>query len=260
MTRDATPGRAGAFLALWNGIDSTARQAEYETWHSFEHVPERVGLPGFIAAHRYRALAPQDPRPPAYFTWYELASRQALASPAYRDVVDRPTPWSARMRGALRDFHRLPCDALGNHGGPTGRYVIALHLRAPLDAAAAVSQSLAAALENAVNQGALLRAQWGQGYVGDGFPLANTGEAAAPNTPSAEWVALLHHLDAPALETVCAALLAKLPPELQPARAPAVHELLTSVRQADLPPPTNGSPHGRQPPRTDWMARFAALP
>ncbi|KAF1021240.1 MAG: hypothetical protein GAK30_02003 [Paracidovorax wautersii] len=260
MTSRVASGQAGAFLALWNSIDSPARQAEYETWHSFEHVPERVGLPGFIAAHRYRALAPQGPHKPAYFTWYELASRQALASPAYRDVVDHPTPWSARMRGALRDFHRLPCDAQGCHGAPTGRYVMALHLHAPLGAAASVAPALAAALKEAVDQGNLLRVQWGQGHAGDDFPLANTGQAGTPNTPSAEWVALLHHLDAPALEAACAALLAKLPPTLQIARASVVHELLTSVRQADLPSPPNGSPHGRQPPRTDWMARFADQP
>ena len=34
------------FLALWNDFDPE-REAEYECWHTFEHVPERVGIPGF---------------------------------------------------------------------------------------------------------------------------------------------------------------------------------------------------------------------
>ena len=38
---------APAFLALWNGVDTAqVSLREYETWHSYEHVPERVGLPG----------------------------------------------------------------------------------------------------------------------------------------------------------------------------------------------------------------------
>ena len=41
-----------AFLALWNGIDRPEARAEYEAWHAFEHVPERVGLPGFEYGRR----------------------------------------------------------------------------------------------------------------------------------------------------------------------------------------------------------------
>lgn len=44
-----------AFLALWNGVSSEDARAEYEHWHTFEHVPERTALPGFLDAERYRS-------------------------------------------------------------------------------------------------------------------------------------------------------------------------------------------------------------
>ena len=99
----------GAFLALWNSISSPALQPEYETWHTMEHVPERVGLPGFIEARRYRSWEPTANGTPLYFTCYWLDSLDALDSAPYRDVFTYPTPWSARMRTGLTDFFRLPC-------------------------------------------------------------------------------------------------------------------------------------------------------
>ena len=45
-------------------------------------VPERVGLPGFIEARRYRSHDDaSSPQPPRYFTCYWLASIDALVTP-----------------------------------------------------------------------------------------------------------------------------------------------------------------------------------
>ena len=48
------PLKGSAFLALWNDIEPQ-RRTEYDAWHTFEHVPERVGIPGFIRGRRYVA-------------------------------------------------------------------------------------------------------------------------------------------------------------------------------------------------------------
>ena len=34
-------------LAIWNGIAASAED-EFVDWHVREHIPERVGLPGFL--------------------------------------------------------------------------------------------------------------------------------------------------------------------------------------------------------------------
>jgi hypothetical protein len=96
--------RPQAALALWNDIHP-ARDAEYEHWHSTEHVPERVWSPGFLRATRYGLGVGDGPK---YFTLYELRTLDALGSPEYRDLVRHPTPWSASMRPAMSRFVRKP--------------------------------------------------------------------------------------------------------------------------------------------------------
>jgi hypothetical protein len=97
--------KGAAFLALWNDFDP-GRDAEYNRWHTFEHVPERVGIEGILAGRRYAARERSERR---YFTLYELAGLAALDGPQYADVVDRPTAWSAAMRPSFRNFLRSPC-------------------------------------------------------------------------------------------------------------------------------------------------------
>ena len=46
----ALKGRA--FMAVWHDIAST-REAEYNTWHTRQHMPERLGVPGFLVGRRY---------------------------------------------------------------------------------------------------------------------------------------------------------------------------------------------------------------
>ena len=53
-----------ACLAIWNDVEP-AREAEYELWHTREHVPERCGVPGILAGRRYVAAESAHHR---YFT------------------------------------------------------------------------------------------------------------------------------------------------------------------------------------------------
>jgi hypothetical protein len=97
--------RGSAILALWNDVDPV-REAEYNDWHTFQHVPERVGIPGFISGRRYVASGRRGPR---YFTLYELENLAAMVGPAYDDVVLQPTEWSRLMRPAFRNVIRRAC-------------------------------------------------------------------------------------------------------------------------------------------------------
>jgi hypothetical protein len=94
-----------AFLALWNDIER-GREAEYDAWHTREHVPERVAAPGFLSGHRYVDRGHPVHR---YFTLYDVADLGAFRTPQYRDLLDNPTDWSAAMRPSFRNFLRVPC-------------------------------------------------------------------------------------------------------------------------------------------------------
>jgi hypothetical protein len=64
-----------AVIATWNGIAPEGRD-EFYAWHIQEHIPERVGIPGFRRGRRYVAVTP-DTRP-EFFTLYETDTMQVL--------------------------------------------------------------------------------------------------------------------------------------------------------------------------------------
>ena len=242
-----------AFLALWNTISEPALQPEYESWHTFEHVPERVGLPGFIEARRYRALAGSQ-TPPGYFTCYWLETVDALNSPQYAEVFASPTPWSARMRTELRDFLRLPCTLGGAYGQSTASRLATLHLRGETQAfAAVVSRELAQWVE----AGLLVCAQWGSAAQTQAVPIANRSSAATAGSAEGEFVVMLQGLDSSVLREQARQLLQALQPSAA-ASPPAFFELLSQVRQDELAHPAVSS-HGlpqRQAPRPDLFQQF----
>lgn len=116
-----------AFLALWNGVEPH-RAPEYDLWHTREHVPERVHIPGMLSARRYSG---GEGTLPAYLTLYDLEAMDVLESAPYRDLLGQPTEWSRSMRPSFRGFLRLPCHRLASHGGGLGGTLLAATLRVP---------------------------------------------------------------------------------------------------------------------------------
>jgi hypothetical protein len=153
----AFPGPA--FLALWNDVTPQHAQ-EYNRWHTREHVPERVGIDGFIEGRRYRhAMLGQR----EYFTAYGVTAPDVFASQAYLNVIDAPTPWSANMRETLTHVLRAPCRTLGSAGSGTGGALACVRICAEAPTAPVVSGLVAAcaALDGAVaaHLGAVFAAQ-----------------------------------------------------------------------------------------------------
>jgi hypothetical protein len=91
-------------LAIWNDV-APGGEAEFDHWHTVEHVPERVGVPGFLRGRRYRAVSGH----PRYFTLYETEGAATLASPPYLARLNDPTPWTRRALPLFRDTIRTAC-------------------------------------------------------------------------------------------------------------------------------------------------------
>lgn len=108
--------KGSAFLALWNDVEP-ARDAEYNLWHTREHVPERLTVPGIVSARRYVAPADGMYR---YFTLYDLEGPEVLKSPRYLALVQGPSEWSQSMRPAFRNFVRAPCALIASRGRGIG--------------------------------------------------------------------------------------------------------------------------------------------
>src|SRR5689334_15182596 len=81
-----------AALAMWWDIASQVR-SDFEHWHAHEHFPERLSIPGFLRASRWRSADGGD----ATFVLYELADHAVLESPSYLARLNAPSPWSTRL-------------------------------------------------------------------------------------------------------------------------------------------------------------------
>src|SRR5262249_45357292 len=84
--------------AIWNDTLPEGR-AEFYEWHNREHMPERVGIPGFRRGRRYIAL---DARP-EFFTLYETDGPHTLSGAEYLTRLNNPTPWTLRATRAFRN-------------------------------------------------------------------------------------------------------------------------------------------------------------
>lgn len=95
-----------AAMLLWFDI-VPEHIAEHDEWHTREHFPERVGIPGFIRAQRWISSSPGA----RYLVLYEVRDIQILSSAPYLERLNNPTPWTSRMmphyRGMVRGFCQL---------------------------------------------------------------------------------------------------------------------------------------------------------
>ena len=175
-----------AFLALWNDIDRP-REAEYDQWHTLEHVPERVAVDGFLGARRYVNRARAEHR---YFTLYEVDSLAVFDSEQYRDLLERPTPWSASMRPDFSNFLRAVCQVDVSSGTGIGAAIACLCL--PPDAA---EETVRSALEAAATLPRVNATHLGSRRdAGPAGPAA--GPAAAARSPRPfDRIALIEALD-----------------------------------------------------------------
>ena len=141
-----------AFLALWN--DYPARLTdEYEAWHTYEHVPERLTTPGMLSARRYADFDQPDNR---YFTLYALEDLKVLDQPAYLDLIRRPTDWSLSMRRHFLNVLRVPANDFAGGGNGLGGGLIAQVYSVDRANAATGSSILATTLENLTATGRIL--------------------------------------------------------------------------------------------------------
>jgi hypothetical protein len=101
---------ATGLMAFWKDIEP-GYIAEFRQWHSCEHMPERVGIPGFTVGRRYCGIG----EAPSFFVAYETDDTGVLRSKPYLERLDEPTPWTrksvAQFRNGVRTVYRLEANA-----------------------------------------------------------------------------------------------------------------------------------------------------
>ncbi len=113
-----------AFVSIWHGIKSGAER-DYLFWHTYEHMPERLGVPGFLRGRRF---VNWDIAPHPTFTLYEGAHIETFRSPSYLARLNAPTAWSNKVQPTMTDFLRGGCETLLTIGNGIGGAVLTFRL------------------------------------------------------------------------------------------------------------------------------------
>ncbi|MGD2140320.1 MAG: hypothetical protein PVH25_08000 [Burkholderiales bacterium] len=117
-------------LAIWNDCLPEVEK-QYEDWYMHQHLPERVGVPGFRIGRRYQALAAE----PRYFTYYDTDTPEVLWSQPYRERLANPTAETAEIMKFFRNMSRTVCRRVSQTGHFVAGNVVTVRLdRLPEDA------------------------------------------------------------------------------------------------------------------------------
>ncbi len=102
-------------IVIWNDIKEEMRD-EFIQWHSIEHLPERVSIPGFISGQRWYG----EHASPQYLTTYVTQNTGVLISDAYIQRLNDPTPWTLKTVAAFRNTCRAAGEVIWEYGSKKG--------------------------------------------------------------------------------------------------------------------------------------------
>ncbi|MEO8739161.1 MAG: hypothetical protein ABI537_05595 [Casimicrobiaceae bacterium] len=106
-------------VCIWHDLRPAAKEEFYQ-WHNREHMPERVGIPGFRIGRRYIALAGA----PEYFNLYEADSAEVLGGPEYLSRLNAPSAWTRRVVPSFLHVSRSICRVAYTSGVGQGGFML----------------------------------------------------------------------------------------------------------------------------------------
>lgn len=188
-----------AFNALWSDL-LEGYEREFDSWHTIEHMPERIGIPGFLRGRRYMA---EDH---AMFILYEASHIDTFRSPGLLARLNDPTEWSRKVQPGLVNFVRAPCQTLISLGDGVGGAVTAIRLSGEINEAAKSAQTLMSAVPAMARLHGVTGVHVGQYVASD---ISGTAEAKLrANTPdNISFVVLVEAIGVSELEDATSQLL-----------------------------------------------------
>lgn len=188
-----------AAIAMWWNV-ANEHLDEFHEWHSKEHLPERLSIPGFNRGSRW-----QRENDNAFFVIYELAEYGILVSDAYRARLNNPTRWSTTMMPLHRNMVRSQCRIIVSHGRGVATYMTTTKL--------SPASSRQSHLEDHLRE-TLAKLPERVGITGAHFLRTETPNASATKEQqirggdgTADWIILVSGHNAAALRTACSVVL-----------------------------------------------------
>src|SRR5947208_124187 len=114
-----------AVMVLFCDVESDP--AAHDDWHTYEHLHERLSIPGFLRGTRWT----RNDGSPRYLIVYEVRDVGMAQSADYLERLDNPTPWTAATMQRLRNMRRGFCRVAASAGYGLGRSAVALRFTRP---------------------------------------------------------------------------------------------------------------------------------
>jgi len=213
-------------VCIWHDLLPEARD-DFHQWHNREHMPERVGIPGFRRGRRYVAIAGT----PEYFNLYEADSAEVLGGQDYLNRLNAPTEWTRQVVPSFRNVSRSICRVVYTHGVGQGAFMLTLRFD--------VAQNDRSRVVKALRQRLLPPLCDNKGIAGVHLCLADESiskvetaekKARADTTQVPTWIILIEGNSSADVQAAGAALSQDLQPLLSAADVP----ILTSVYQLEF--------------------------
>ncbi|MCK1739770.1 hypothetical protein IVA80_02480 [Bradyrhizobium sp. 139] len=187
-----------ATVAMWWSVRPEQR-TEFGDWHSHEHFPERMSIPGFRRGSRWTSTTDTE----GFFVLYELEQYEVLTSKGYLDRLNAPTPWSTKMMPHHLGMVRSQCRVAASFGGGVATSLATIRLSPETGREAGLQTQLSETL------GALAQKP---GLTGAHLLLTDTPRTNSPTTEqqirgkdgAADWIVLLSGYETDAVERVIA--------------------------------------------------------
>jgi hypothetical protein len=143
-----------AVLLAWTDVP-VVNEVEFNEWYSYEHIRERVGIPGFKRARRFMD-AGIGLWPGKWFTMFEAEDLEVLESDVYLERMEHPTDWTKQMVQLATYGARSCCSVTVSVGEGTSSYVMTIEMRPARGRADELRSWLVEALQRLVGERKIL--------------------------------------------------------------------------------------------------------
>lgn len=209
-----------AFVAIWHDIAPEGLEIFYD-WHHREHMPERLGIPGFRRGRRYIRIAGDGQE---FFNLYEVDAFEVLVGQDYLGRLNAPTAWTKAAVQHFRSVTRGLCRVAASQGVGQGGVVAALRISAAAGRDGDLRRHLLReAIPDLVERTGVLAAHLG--FTDEAGSKIETAEKKVRSNPTdiPPWVLLVEGISAERLARATAETLAPERLQARGAAAPPIH-------------------------------------
>ena len=97
-------------LVNWGGVVKS-KEEDYNSWHSLEHMPERINIKGFLRGFRAVGINGTNENH-KYFMMYEAEDKNVFESSEYLKRLNNPTDWTKQILSYYLSPSRTICNVL----------------------------------------------------------------------------------------------------------------------------------------------------